>query len=288
MDTNEAAPTPDTVVPRGRKRSPAYPRILLQACLAYAGTLEESNAHAYDIPYPGVAKLLGLGTSIKSDRFRSVISSLRYFGLAKSKDTETGKVLRLTDVGHKIASDRRIESEERDGLIRRAALRPKVYRALWDEWQSKGMAPEDVLVHQLEHDYGFNRNSIQSFMEGFRANLEFAGYRLGDRQPEPETVAEDEAEDADRQADLGLDVAPPKKSEETPPAPEPPSPETRERLIRAVPLGLIDFPIILDAANRAHVQVPDDLTEAGFALLDHGLSTLLDHLAIRHGFERRS
>lgn len=262
-----------------KKRSPAHPRVRLEEAIGQARKLyDEANAHNYDVPFTSAASLLGIA-SVKSDAFRALVTSLKYFGLARQSQGSTGKTLRLTDRARAIVADLRIESPERDAAIRDAALSPRIYKLLWDEWQQKGEPAPDVLEHNLEHELGFNRNSIDGFLSDFRANLSFARLKLKD------TSATDSASVPDS--------SPQDEVANSPSVTEDVHVEGHQNPVGKAEKNADNLPdsasdvfdsvLSIDDSLKTSFRVPKDLSPAGFRLLEQAVAAHLKLIAVRLG-----
>lgn len=99
-----------------------------------------------------------------------VLSALGKFGLTEEKNGRIvltkDAVLILMDGGNK---------EQREAAIKRCALKPQLYRELWDEYAESGSLPgDDTLKSLLVGEREFNPKSVDRAISAFRETISFA------------------------------------------------------------------------------------------------------------------
>jgi hypothetical protein len=163
---------------RKRTRSPAYPYVNLQEAIERAKQFharEQRNAANTIV----AGKHWGFtdGSSSGSQTIAALIS----YGLMQDEGTGDKRAVRLTNNALRILLDNRPDSQERDDLIRQAALSPKIHRQIWDKWET---LPSDAsLRHALlfEWETPFNENSVDYFIKEFRDTIAFAKLSKSDK-----------------------------------------------------------------------------------------------------------
>ena len=146
-------------------RSPSFPFVDLSVALDRAEKFRAAEGR--NSAKPAVA-VTHWGYTDKSSGGKQMLAALRAFGLLEGEGA-----VRLTDAAYKILIDKRPASQEREGLIREAALRPAIHRRLWDQYGAS--LPSDVnLRHQLLVEHEFNENSVDSFIREYKRTIEFA------------------------------------------------------------------------------------------------------------------
>jgi hypothetical protein len=147
-------------------RSPSFPFISLREAVERARALyaaERRNAVSVD------AAARHWGYSPKSSGGKQTVAALRAFGLLEGEGS-----VRLTDRAVRIALDE--GSEERDRLLRTAALSPPVYSRLWERYE-RDLPSDESLRNHLVVEMGFNRNAVEDLLRGYKETLDFAKLR---------------------------------------------------------------------------------------------------------------
>lgn len=160
---------------RKRLRSPAYPYFNLETAIAKAKAFHHREGR-------NAAPLTVAGThwgyEAKSSAAAQGAAALMSFGLMQNEGTGDKRRVKLTQDALKIILDTRPDSHERDELIKKAALAPKIHKQIWDKW-GVGISDEN-LRHALLFDWEvpFNENSVDSFIREYRDTIRLA--KLGE------------------------------------------------------------------------------------------------------------
>jgi hypothetical protein len=109
----------------------------------------------------------------KSSGRRTAISTLRQFGLIGDVGNKKSGQFKVSELAMTILLDTRDQSPERDRAIKKAALRPPIYRELLNHWGGK-LPADATMGTYLTLQKGFNDQSVASFIEDFRHTIEFA------------------------------------------------------------------------------------------------------------------
>src|SRR5206468_3409095 len=83
---------------------------------------------------PTQVAVTDLGYTAKSSSGLRALAALLHFGLLEEEGSGEDRRVRLSDLGKRIVLDTREGSKEREGAISEAALRPRLYQALWERW----------------------------------------------------------------------------------------------------------------------------------------------------------
>ena len=153
-----------------RTRSPAYPGIGLEAAIKRTRELYMQDK-MNPVPLPIVVKRWGYKP--KSSAGLITAAALKSFGLVRDAGTGPERKLQVTEQAHKIFLDTRQDSQERDQLIKDAALRPKIHNSLWKKWGTD-LPSNETLDHALKADWGFNPNSVSDFIKEYKDTIRFA------------------------------------------------------------------------------------------------------------------
>lgn len=170
-----------------RHRSPSYPGVGLADAIERARAIylkEKMNATPVDV--------INLHWGYRKDSSNGgvVISALIKFGLLADQGTGASRSVHLTESARRIILD----AEDRDSLVREAALAPTIHRELWERYPD-GLPSRETLRRYLLVDRNFNEKVIDDFIDQFTATLEFAGLLGGDSiSDEIDDMAEREGE----------------------------------------------------------------------------------------------
>lgn len=159
-----------------RTRSPNFPAIALKKSIDYTKKLlDKYSRHAA----PAESAMNVLGYTAKSSVGLQAIAALSYYGLINIQGVKKEKKVSITDLAFKILMDIRSESRERDVAIQKTALKPTMFRNIWEKYQDS-IPDDDVLHHELVFQYNFNPDSVRTFIRVFRRTMDFAKvYELG-------------------------------------------------------------------------------------------------------------
>lgn len=169
----------ETSSPR-KVRSPSFPFLGLREALERARAFYEAEQRNAARPETAAAHW---GYSPKSSGGKQTIAALRSFGLLEG-DT----LVKLSGRALRILLDEREGSEDRERLLKQAALLPPLYSRLWERYGPE-LPSAQTLRLTLILDEGFNENSVDDFLGEYRETLEFAKLRpLDPRKPAAEDV----------------------------------------------------------------------------------------------------
>jgi hypothetical protein len=153
-----------------KDRSPAYPAINLKTALARAAELyakERRNAT------PVVVAVKDWGYAEKSSGGIQTIAALKSYGLLSDGGSGPTRKVQLSDLGLRIVMDERLESPERDLLIKKAAITPKIHAMLWKKYGASTVS-EESLRHYLRLELKFNDNVVNDFIRIYKDTISFA------------------------------------------------------------------------------------------------------------------
>jgi hypothetical protein len=162
-----AGETPDK---KARNRSPAYPSFGLKEAVEKAKIFNAVEGFV-DVPADVAIKTLGF-TPTGSTGLRA-LAALIHFGLLIQSGSGSGRRVKLSEAGKTIALAPDERAEERNAALRAAAIRPKLYAALWTKYGGK-LPSDNTLEYDLLREHEFNPDSVKGFIKDFRATMEFA------------------------------------------------------------------------------------------------------------------
>lgn len=172
-----------------RHRSPSYPGIGLADAIERARTIymnERTNTVPIDVANAHWGYKAGSSAGFV------IVSALMKFGLLVDEGSGDRRSVRLTEQARRIILD----ADDRDDLIREAALGPAIYRELWERYPD-GMPSRAALRRYLVVERNFNERVVEDLIDQFMDSLKFAGLLDADtisvdatdiKQPEAEPM----------------------------------------------------------------------------------------------------
>jgi hypothetical protein len=153
-----------------RIRSPNYPSLPLERSLRLVEALSKDH-NRYFVPLEVAGKCWEI--SAKSSYMAQHIAALAAYGLIDSEGEKNSKKIKVSDLAFKILMDKRPDSEEREALIKEAALKPNIFKKIYETYPT--VFPADAsLDYELKTTHGFNPTSVSDFIDIFKQTFEFA------------------------------------------------------------------------------------------------------------------
>lgn len=146
-------------------RSPNHPFFDLKEAVEKIGAVYEKERLSPTAPLVVVKHL---GYSALNGPGGRTISGLRQFGLLE----ESGGRVKVSEDAYSILRFGP-ESEQRKSALRRAALKPALYRELYGQFPD--LTASDDTLHNELHGRGFNPDVIEHAISNFRSTMTFAG-----------------------------------------------------------------------------------------------------------------
>ena len=153
-----------------RDRSPNYPSLTLEKSLDLAKILFSTHGR-HAVPLEVVAK--DWNVSPKSSYISQHIAALSAYGLIDVEGSKEERKLTISDMAFNIFIDRRPDSQERDALIREAAVKPYMFKRICDDYPD-GLPAEHLLDYELVKTHRFNQNAVKDFINVFRKTMDYA------------------------------------------------------------------------------------------------------------------
>lgn len=235
-------------------RSPKYPLLTLQSALTKAKVI-----YGYEkrVKTTIAVVLSHLGYSTQVGLPARVLSALLQYGLLEKAGDKVGiseRAFRIFNLPE--------DSDERESLIREAALKPALFKELVNEYPT-GLPSDAALKSYLIINKAFNENRIGEFFKVFKAAIDLAKPFDGDYTGEQQSQ-EEEAEGEQEQV---MDSSTPTVQRQ---GHKPPPP--------AVPAGHKDFPLYLSQSQKAVLYIPAAMSRKDYELLkkqiEHSLSII--------------
>jgi len=155
-----------------RTRSPSYPAIGLPQAVDMLGVIFRSfQSHA--APVEALGEALGMKAGGSSLNVR--LAALKKYGLIEEVEgpKREAKSYRITALGKDLAVLPQ-SSPEHSEALRKAALMPVIYEALWTRFGPE--LPADSLIRSyLVRDRNFNAHQVDGMIADFRSTVEYAG-----------------------------------------------------------------------------------------------------------------
>jgi hypothetical protein len=247
---------------KDRSRSFSYPAFGLSEAIDKARVLwqkENSNWVAVRVASEH------WGFSAKSSSGIRAVAALAHFGLIEETGSKESRRFRLNQRAKTILLAPEEKASDRDEAIRKAALTPKAYQALWTKHGGK-LPSDESLRYELQSGERMNEQVIKEFIKDFRSTVQFAKLEESGRLVEEE-VDGDKFQDNPPGEELGDNRLPLRQQKGAiPPMPE---------LKHAPGAQPIDLPIPLAGGLRAILRLPSSLTEENYKRLTENLTTML-------------
>lgn len=167
--TSESAKKEDTHRKTQRKRSPNFPALDLRTAIDRTAQLFE-KAGTHEVSFDSLASYWRYRP--KSSGFIKAIAAVTSFELVNVTGTGVNRRFCVSDSGEHIV-EAGPESKE---LLKKAALKPKIFAEMWERYREKGLPSNEVLSDKIrwDKDLDFNKDSVLTFISRFRDTIEFA------------------------------------------------------------------------------------------------------------------
>jgi len=180
-----------------KERSPSYPIISLQAALERLTRFEATFGR-----HPAPALKVGMAWGIKerSSQANQVLAALKAFGLVDYQGSGKDRKVVISESGRTYL--RAQQESVREGVIRKAALKPKAIAKFWPTWGAD-RPPDAICLDTLVLENGFNENAAPTFLRVYDETIAFAGLNDSDKIPDKASDLDgDEEEDPAVKDDL--------------------------------------------------------------------------------------
>jgi hypothetical protein len=163
-------------------RSPRHPSFNLGEAIRKAREFYAKERFSYA---PATVAMKHLGYSAKSSSGIRAIAALLQFGLfeeEKGGSRDTRRV-RLSELGRRIVTSDSA-SVEYESAVKEAALRPRLYRMLWQKWGPHLPSDHSMEYELVRGDWGFHPDSVPDFIKDFNATITLARLTESDKLPD--------------------------------------------------------------------------------------------------------
>ena len=237
-----------------KSRSPNYPGLSLEVAIEKAARIYEAERRNGAAP-----NLLQkhIGYTAKSGSGMVALAALKHFGLLEACGSDAGRMLKLSALALQITIDTDQNSPERIAAIKKAALTPRLYTELWNQY-GKELPSDQNLKTTLVLKKNFNESTVMDVINKYKSTIEFAKLGPGDVAPSSTGELDDLS---------GLEVV----------APSSPSPLSWTKPLRLTQEGTKDFTFPLPD-GVALLRVPFPMSGESFELLRRTLEVWKDAL----------
>lgn len=155
------------------QRSPKYPFISLDKALERVRLLYQAEGRN---KAPVAVAVKAWGYSPASSGGQQTIGALIGYGLLLDEGSGDARSLKLTELALRILLDNRPGSEERDGYVREAALKPRLFLDFYTRWKESGLPSHANMIHTLIWDYKFpDEAAATTCIKVFSQTAHFSG-----------------------------------------------------------------------------------------------------------------
>lgn len=184
-----------TVDKKKRVRSPNYPFIPLGEAIEFARLLYK-NQKQYSVALDIAAKDWDF-RSAKTSYMSQHVAALSSYGLIDVEGGGSAKKIKISTLAFNILIDDRPQSETREKLIKEAALKPPIFKKIYDAYPSE-LPVEHTLDYELKTTYKFNPDSVMDVIKILRKTFDFAKvYKSGIIEKKDESTEDTDMDNAD-------------------------------------------------------------------------------------------
>lgn len=237
-----------------KPRSPNFPAIPLDAAVQLVERVYKAENTGFAPVRVIVTKHWGFAE--KSSAWKIRMAAVTSFGLFEAKGEGDAKEVRISDLAKRILLDRVPGSQERLAALRKAALRPSIYKDIRERWGAQ-LGSDATLETYLVRDRGFTDAAARVVLEGYKKTIAYAEMDRAD------SIPVDPGESAPAGAPSPVQPAQAARVDTSKPKPRAPAPP-----------GMRDLPITLPSLAVATIQVPLPMSETDFTFLANTLAAL--------------
>jgi hypothetical protein len=245
----------DQKVKKNRSRSPNHPVLSLEEAI---GRARQIHKLAKTQPVSERIAHETWGYKPFSSVAGQTTAALIAYELVETSGQGKTRKLRVSEAGDRIIRN----APDRSKLLEEKALKPTVYKTIWDRYAGKDFPADSVMKDFLcwEHKPPFNQDVVDKVIERFKATIAFAGLLVPDIMTQAE---EDALVELDSKVGFFQPFSMPRTNDkpETPRADDPPRRSTCDWTI-----PLID--------GMAVLRIPNPLTEENLHLIESWLKTM--------------
>ncbi len=241
--TPTAAPKDSKSDKKPRQRSPNYPAIGLRRAVELAQKFWDSDKRQAVLPSRAFSTF---GFTPKSSAGPVTLSAMKKFGLLIDEGEGEHQKVKLSDDAIGILNQ---SAQNRDKLIKQAALKPQIHRDMWDKFGVE--LPSDGALHDyLVFERKFTEEAGNALIGQYHDTIEFAKLAASDKVVSNQDSPESEQNPSIIKPSVTATNNPPL----IPPLTVPPRAD-----------NLLDLPIPLPSGIVAYFRLPASLTELDFS-----------------------
>lgn len=178
-----------------RFRSPPYPYIGLGRSILRAEQLYNAVRH-HAAAMPTVAKAWETGA--KSSATLQTVGALIQYGLLEDEGAGEARRVKLTPLALKIVMDKRPNSADREAAEKQAALTPRIFAELYDQYGTGEGIDDTLLIHALTAERvqankaPFSDQSAADVLRVYRDSILYSGLSDSKEQPDESPAPADQ------------------------------------------------------------------------------------------------
>ncbi len=193
-----------------RVRSPSYPYVDLETAIEKIKTMDNFTKRT-----PVLVKTMlprwGFESG-KSAHGMKLVAALKSYGLIGDSGKKENRKIQITDDAFRIINTLP-NSDEHKRLIKECALKPEMYKYMWDNYGDEASMPhDDAIKSHLVIEKRFNSGAVKGFLDDYKQTIRYAGLvkagTIDDNGEEDETPPEVKVGDTIQWTSLGVDQFP--------------------------------------------------------------------------------
>lgn len=153
-----------------KQRSQPYPYLSLEEAIDKA---QIAFDHDHDSLFSVPTVFSHWGQKSNTGPGITILSALKQFGLFEDMGSGENRKLKLSDLALRIIRDKRPQSPERQDAIREAALKPTLFKTLWERYAGN-LPSEAELKHIMKMEYGIIDTSVDRAYKTFVKTIDFS------------------------------------------------------------------------------------------------------------------
>lgn len=172
-----------------KERSPSFPFVSLKVALGRLSALEQKFGR-----YPVPADKAGLAWGMKegSSQAHQMLAALKSYGLVAYEGASKDRKAVITDDARTYL--RAQQDHIKEEVIRKAALKPKLFNLFWGIWGAQQI-PNEVRLDELVLKHSFTDSAAQTFLRVYDETLQFAQLTQSENLHISTVLGDDDAAD---------------------------------------------------------------------------------------------
>jgi len=144
-----------------------FPKFTLEQAMVIPNALDRNGGQ----PLPPIDAATAIGRSPGSSAFRQIAGAAGQYGLTGG--SYKADRITLAEVGQAVFSPK--DPEERAQALVRAALRPKLFRSVYDYYKGQKFPERQFLMNTVTREFGVSKGQAEQFVDVFTENMRHVG-----------------------------------------------------------------------------------------------------------------